>query len=69
MTKDEVLRFFSDRPAINIRQFEKECGWNSDGVLSKYLNGTKSITANFVKKILPIMVKYGFEVKSIEDKL
>jgi len=67
MTKDQLTQFFIEHKAINIRQFEKECGWSYDGALTKVLNGTKSITPRFIEKVYPVMLRYGLTHRDNPD--
>lgn len=60
MTHEKLIKFFSDRPALNIRAIETECGWKSANTLNKYLDGKRPITDKFVNKIIPVILKYGY---------
>ena len=59
MTLQEFKQFFSDRPAINPRSISPEFGY-SQRYIAYILSDERRLTDGVVKKILPVMIKYGY---------
>ena len=57
----ELKKFFSDRPALNVKQFEIQAGYTYSGAVTKVLNGSRNITKKLIEKIKPTLKLYGYE--------
>lgn len=59
-TLSQLLQFFTDRPQLSAYGFARESGI-SPRLLDYVLKGERSLTEKTVKKILPVMIKYGYK--------
>ncbi len=60
MTKKQLEKFFQERPALSKSAVCKEAAI-SKGLLDMILREDRSLTDETVKKLLPILTKYGFK--------
>jgi hypothetical protein len=59
MTQPDLIQFLTDRPAINLSKFGRECGITS--TLMHYIaQGKRSLQPEQAERILPIAKKYGY---------
>lgn len=62
MTIENLKQFFSERPQLSAFGFAKESGI-SPRLLDYILKGERRLTDRTIKKLLPILVKYGLKTK------
>lgn len=60
MTTNKLLQFFENRPQLSAHGFAKEVGI-SPRLMAYILKGERPLTEKTVKKILPILIKYGYK--------
>ena len=60
MTTEKLKQFFSERPQLSAFGFAKESGI-SPRMMDYMLKGERGLTERTIKKLLPVMVKYGFK--------
>lgn len=60
MEKSQIKKFLHEHPAINITAFCKEAGITKR-YLDYILSGERTLTDETIKKLKPVMEKYGFE--------
>lgn len=60
MTLSQLLQFFTDRPHLSAHGFALEAGI-SPRLMGYILTGERSLTEKTVKKIMPILIKYGYK--------
>ncbi len=60
MTPAQLLQFFADRPQLSAYGFAKEAGI-SPRLMDYILKGERSLTERTVKKLLPVVIKYGYK--------
>jgi chromosome partitioning protein len=59
LTNDTVKTFLNNNPALSLTALEKESGIPA-GVLGKVMRGERSLNENHLKKLKPVLTKYGF---------
>jgi len=59
MTIKDIQTFLSNRPAISVTKMCEEAGITKR-YLDYILNGEMRLTENVVRKLTPIMEKYGY---------
>ncbi|MCG8474849.1 MAG: ParA family protein [Cytophagales bacterium] len=59
-SQDKIKAFLKERDAISISSIEKESGLPAT-LLSKFLKGNRPLNTSHLKKIIPILEKYGYE--------
>lgn len=64
MTIEELKAFFSERPTLTNKGISREAGL-SINFLGQILRGEKKLTSDTSNKLLPILKKYGYKLKSI----
>ncbi len=55
-----ILKFFAERPALNVKQVEKEAGLPAS-TLDKAIRGVRKIPEKHFDKLIPVLRKYGFQ--------
>ena len=60
MTIEKLKQFFSERPQLSAFGFAKEAGI-SPRLMDYILKGKRSLTERSIKKLLPVMIKYGYK--------
>lgn len=64
MTAEHLKQFFSERPQLSAFGFAKEAGI-SPRLMLYLLSGERSLTERTASKLLPVMVRYGYNVNCI----
>lgn len=59
MTIQQLQQFFHDRPQLSAHGFAKEAGI-SPRLMDYVLKEERSLTEKTVKKIMPVLIKYGY---------
>ncbi|BDD12214.1 sporulation initiation inhibitor protein Soj (plasmid) [Fulvitalea axinellae] len=66
LNNDKVIAFFQRNPALSISMIEKEAGLPMS-LLSKVLRGERKLNDDHLKKIRPVLVKYGYNNKIVSE--
>lgn len=59
MTIEQLKQFFSERPQLTAHGTAKEAGI-SPRLMHYILSRERSLTERTIKKLMPVMIKYGF---------
>jgi hypothetical protein len=59
LTKEDLIKFFEDRPALKPRAVSVEADY-SDSFLGKIVRGDRTLTEEVSKRIYPVLYKYGY---------
>ena len=60
MVHEEIKHFLKDRPSFSLRGLEKEADLSTK-TLSHYVNGRRKLSPEHIKKLIPVLSKYGFK--------
>ena len=60
LTIEQLRKFFEERPSLAPNSIGIEAGY-SVGYLNKIMNGSRPLVDSAAKKLLPILIKYGFK--------
>jgi hypothetical protein len=55
-----IADFLKDRPSLSLRGLENEANLPAK-TLSHYVNGRRKLSTEHIKKLMPILYKYGFK--------
>jgi len=62
MNSDNIVQFLKEHPLINVNALERECNL-AQGVISKALNGKRTIAGSSVPAIIAVLESYGLKKK------
>jgi hypothetical protein len=60
LTKSDIRKFISERPMVTERGLSLEAGLSESYVNTLLKDDSRNVTENTARKLLPIMLKYGW---------
>lgn len=63
LIQEELLEFFKERPQLSAHGFASEAGI-SPRLMNYILSGERKLTEKTKQKLLPVMVKYGYNLNN-----
>ena len=64
---ETVIKFLKERPALSLNQLEKDAGL-PQSLLSKVLKQKRVLNENHLKKLVPVLKKYGLTTDEEQNK-